>query len=223
MFRSFKTKTALLPVLLSSLMLVTTGVLAWKWLQQKLHISWEEKITLPGQRMAALRDLSSDWSTFDETLNFALSQDWQDDRVVQVRSNFGEREILYTSDNWPEGLITQDIPNFENAKPRMTRIGQENLPRHYRRPLLEPPYLYWTNTQSSRWQMATFTNQEITLYFGINHNEHIAYIRQSNQFAKRAKLEYVHGLLLLFARCIPVVVQATPSLSKLRGNYRVGK
>ena len=178
MFRSFRTKTVLLPVLLSSLLLATTGILAWKWIQQKLQAYWEEQITLPGQRIAAYRGLEFNWSRFEETLDLAFSEDWQRDRIIKVRSNFEERETLYRSDNWPANLVPQDIPGFEEARPQMRLIDRGEDEGYFRRPLLGPPYLYWADAHTSRWRMVTFTNPEFTLYIGINHNEHIAYIRQ---------------------------------------------
>ena len=178
MFRSFRTKTVLLPVLLSSLLLITTGFLAWNLIQQKLQSYWEEQITLPGQRIAAYRSLNFDWSRFEETLDLAFSEDWQTDRIIEVRSNFEDREIVYQSENWPADLHPQDIPGFEEARPRMGLIDRENTTGYFRRPLLGPPHLYWTDTSTSRWRMVTFTNPEFTLYIGINHDEHVAYINQ---------------------------------------------
>lgn len=178
MFRSFRTKTVLLPVLLSSLLLVTTGMLAWHWIQQKLQEYWEEQITLPGQRIAAYRSIEFDWSRFEETLDLAFSEDWQTDRIIEVRSNFDDREILYQSENWPGDLIPEDIPGFEEARPQMGLINREVTTGYFRRPLLGPPYLYWADSSLSRWRMVTFTNPEVTLYIGINHDEHVAYINQ---------------------------------------------
>lgn len=176
MFRSFRTKTALLPVLLSSLLLVTTGVFAWQWLQQKLQAYWQEQITLPGQRIAAYRSLNFDWSRFEETLELAINEDWQRDVIVKARSNLGERETLYESENWPDDLVAQDIPDFDQVRSEMRRVPRDPE-AYFRRPLLGPPHLYWINSQFDRWRMVTFTSPEITLYLGINHDEHISDIR----------------------------------------------
>ncbi len=175
-FRSFRTKTVLLPVLLSSLLLVTTGVLAWQWTQQKLRDYWLEQITLPGQRIAAYRSLNFDWTRFEQTLDLAFSEDWERDRIIKVRSNLGDRETLYQSNNWPTDLQVQDIPGFADARPKMGRVTRENEEGYFRRPLLGPPHFYWSRSETNRWRMVTFTNSEITLYIGINYDEHISYI-----------------------------------------------
>jgi two-component system heavy metal sensor histidine kinase CusS len=194
MFRSFRTKTALLPVLLSSLLLVTSGVLGWQWLQHKLQGFWEEQITLPGQRIAAYRSLNFDWSRFEETLDLAINEDWERDVIVQARSNFGERETLYQSENWPEDLVAQDIPGFEEARPEMRLVPRENPETYFRRPLLGPPHLYWINSQSDRWRMVTFTSPEITLYLGINHDEHISHIQYLRTIYFGALLVVIIGI-----------------------------
>jgi hypothetical protein len=176
--RSFKLKTVVLSMFLSGTLLISTGFLGWSWLRDELRSSLDFKIILPGQRIAEYHGWKTDWERFQETIDLAIGKEWQNDRILKVRSNLRSRNTLYESDNWPEGFPHEDLPNFDELKDRIRMIKHDEAGGFVRYSLLEEPYLYTKAFDGGRWRMATITNPELTLYIGISLSSYFAEIRQ---------------------------------------------
>ncbi len=173
--RSFRTKTVFLSVTLSGLLLATTGVVAWERLKALLENSVEEKITLPGARIAAFRGLGTDWERFNQTLDLAFSEGWKEDRIFKVRANLGDRRTLFASEDWLADFPFKDVPNFQSYQSQMRdEPVARDREHHDRHPLLTEPYLYDVTAFGSHWRLVTYTSPELTLYIGINLDNYLA-------------------------------------------------
>lgn len=175
---SFRTKTVILSVAFSSLLPIITGLVAWNWIHNQLRSSIEEKVTTPGQRLATLCGLDTDWEGFSETLEWIFSDNAQEERIIKIRSNLGDRKTLYQSDTWLTDFPFQDLPDFDSYKDQM-RVSPETEDGNpfMRFTSLGEPHVYGSNTRGRQWRLATFTNSEITIYLGINPERDVDEIR----------------------------------------------
>ncbi len=98
-FRSFRLKTVLLTVLLSSLLLFFTGFFGWRWLLNEFQDALDARIVLPGQRITEYHGWSSDWDQFASTVDRLIGEEWKEDAIVKLRSNMYKRGTVFQSDN----------------------------------------------------------------------------------------------------------------------------
>ena len=204
--RSFRLKTVLLTTLFSGALLLATGSLGWHWLQKEFQDSLDAKIILPGQRIAEYHGWGTDWKRFESTIDIAIGEDWQDDRILKVRSNMYKRATLYQSDNWPSELPIQDIPSFDELKSHIRMIKQDGKSGFVRYSLLDAPHLYTVSDGQNEWRMAALSNSELTLYIGINLDRYHAKIRH-------LRTVYFGGLaIVIFAIAIGAYWIATRAL-----------
>ncbi len=180
--RSFRLKTVLLTVILSSALLASTGVIGWRLLHKEFQDTLDAKILLPGQRITEYHGWKSDWKHFETTIDTLIGQDWKKDRILKVRSNMYKRGTVYKSDNWPENFPQEDIPRFEALQDRVHMVEQGDNPGLIRYSLLDAPHLYTVSAGNSHWRMATLANPELSLYIGINLDSFHANIRKLRTF-----------------------------------------
>lgn len=175
--RSFRVKTVLLSVLLCGTLLMVTGVLGWRWLVEEFQASLDAKIVVPGQRITEYHGWRTDWKHFEKSIDAAVGDGWRGDRILKVRSNMYERDTLYRSENWPDGLPLEDIPGFDEMGERKKMMKHGEKSSFARFPLLGLPHLYTAGEDGTRWRVATLSNPELTLYIGINLDRYYAKIR----------------------------------------------
>lgn len=110
--RSFRLKTVLLTVVLSGVLLFSTGLVGWHWLQSEYQDALDARIVLPGQRITEYHGWNSNWEQFASTVDVLIGEAWKEDRIVKLRSNMYKRGTVHQSENWPEEFPQEDIPGL---------------------------------------------------------------------------------------------------------------
>ena len=176
-FRSFRLKTVLLTVLLSSFLLFSTGFFGWRWLLNEFQDALDARIVLPGQRITEYHGWNSDWDQFASTVDTLIGEAWKDDRILKLRSNMYKRGTVFQSANWPEDFPQQDIPDLMNLMKEVPMGNWNQTSSFVRYPLLDEPHLYTVDYKGEAWRMASIANPELTLYIGISLDDYQARIR----------------------------------------------
>ena len=176
--RSFRLKTVLLTVLLSSVLLFSTGFFGWRWLLSEFEDALDARIVLPGQRITEYHGWNSDWDQFATTVDTLIGDEWKEDRILKLRSNMFKRGTVYQSENWPDEFPQQDIPNLMSLMEEVPMGNWNETSSFVRYPLLDQPHLYTVIYEGEAWRMASLANPELTLYIGISLDDYQARIRQ---------------------------------------------
>ncbi len=166
--RSFRLKTVVFTTLLCGSILAIFGWFGWQWIQQRTLDALDSKILVPGQRIVEYHGWATDWKRFNESIVAAFGDDWEEDRILLVRSNMYARDTLFYSENWPENLEIQDVPNTDEAmnKVRMVRdAGEKGFLRYQ---LIARPHFYTAKGEGRNWRMLTLSNPEISFYIGVS-------------------------------------------------------
>lgn len=166
--RSFRLKTVFLTVALSSVLLLSSGVIGWRWLSQEFQDALDARIVLPGQRIAEYHGWASDWEQFASTIDTLIGEGWKQNRILKLRSNMYKRGTLFQSENWPEDFPFQDLPRFEELMQATSMKMRDENSSYIRYTLLDSPHTYTATIQGRQWRMATISNTELTLYIGID-------------------------------------------------------
>jgi len=168
MLRSFRIKSVLFTLLLSGLLLFVFGWAGWRWIEQRSLDALDSKILVPAQRIVEYHGWATDWKRFNESIIAAFGHDWEDDRILLVRSNMYDRPDLFHSENWPDKLEYRDVPDADKAAQKVRMVRDANEKGFIRYELIARPYFYTTEADGKRWRMVTLSNPEITFYIGIN-------------------------------------------------------
>ena len=166
--RSFRLKTVVFTTALSGAILAIFGWFGWQWLQQRTLDTLDSRILIPGQRIVEYHGWATDWQRFNESIVAAFGEDWQEDRILLVRSNMYNRDTLFHSENWPQALEIQDVPITDDVMKRVRMVQDANDKGFIRYELIARPHFYTVRVAGKSWRMVTLTNPEISFYIGIN-------------------------------------------------------
>jgi len=180
--RSFRFKTVIYTLLLSGCFLAVFGWMGWRWIEKRSLDALDSRILVPGQRLVEYHGWATDWQRFNESIVAAFGEDWLADRVLLVRSNMYQRDRLFHSENWPQELEIQDVPDLEAAAKKVRMVRDADEKGFLRYELIARPWFYSVEAGGKRWRMVTLSNPEITFYIGINEDRFQGEIRKLKAF-----------------------------------------
>jgi len=168
LLRSFRVKTVVFTLLLCGLLLSVFGWAGWRWIVRRSLDALDSRILVPGQRMVEYHGWATDWKRFNESIVAAFGEDWIEDRILLVRSNMYQRAELFHSENWPQDLVIQDVPDLAEAAKKVRMVRDADEKGFIRYELIARPYFYTAEAGGKKWRMLTLSNPEITFYIGIH-------------------------------------------------------
>lgn len=194
MLRSFRLRLAFTSALISGLVVLSFGTMAWWSLSRSRIKSLDDDLRNFGYRVALRTGRNAKTENLEASLVDAFGAERVSDRFFALLTS--QPTLIYSTSNWPGALSAMDYP--PGRKPLDPQPEDQ-----YRRPserrteprtVLEPRF-YTTTFDGTPYRIGVFANPDVILVLGANLDQHVADMHQ----LRRAFLLALPGALLVVA------------------------
>ena len=194
MLRSFRLRLALISALISGLVVLAFGSLAWWSLSLSNLEELDADLRHFGYRVALRTGRNVDTQRLETSLSELFGQQQAANRFFTLLAS--NQAPIFASANWP---VTLDYEKFQPGANPLDPQPQD----HYRRPsekrvqprIVFEPRFYTAEIEGTQYRVGVFANPDVILVLGANLNEHASDMHQ----LRTAFLIALPGALLVVA------------------------
>jgi heavy metal sensor kinase len=121
---SFRLKIALLSAIISGVVLVGFGVVAFLMISKQKIESLDTEIRSIGTRHPGWLSTRRDFKRLDEALGFIFGEDHRDQVILMVK-NAADGTVLYTSSGWPKDFDAAQLDSTLEMDPKASGITSD--------------------------------------------------------------------------------------------------
>lgn len=194
MFRSFRIRLALISALISGLVVLAFGAIAWWSLNRSRINSLDAELRHFGYRVALRTGRQVDREKLSASLVDVYGAERAENRFFTLLSS--DKNPILASSGWPQPINAKNFSPgtkpLDPQPPDQYRRSPESRPKP--RTVFEPRF-YTTVAEGTRYRVAVFANPDVVLVLGANLNQHAQDMHQ----LRRAFLVALPGALLVVA------------------------
>ncbi len=202
---SFRTRIALLSLLISGAVLVAFGFSFLRVIQKVGLDRVDNELSSLAESQLRGHHPPEHWELFDQSLGDIYGEEQREQRIILLEDDSGQE--LYRSPHWPEGLLLPDFPPLEYPNPPPTSslrpggpppgrggppLGPGGPPREHQPPSF--PQFRSITAGDSTYRVCRMGNQRTTLTIGLDLAAHRA---ETNRFRNTFFTAALVALLLL--------------------------
>lgn len=197
--RSFRVRLALASALISGLVLLAFGTVAWWSLSRSRLELVDDELQHFGNRVAVRTGRNVDLNRLEGSLIDVYGAEKAADRFFSLLDT-SNGEILFQSSGWPKELAPASFPGTKQPlrpQPRLDDVRgskERDLPLPKPRIVMQPRF-YKVTSRGARYRIGTFANPDVTIVLGANLNQ----VAQDMRELRLAFLAAVPGALGIVA------------------------